>query len=194
MNHVLIVDDEAEIRDSLEAILSEEDYIVTTAATAAEALDPAPERHYQAVLLDIWLPDGDGLDVLATSARRTPPQPARSRHDLRPRHHRSRRPRHQARRLRLPRKAALARPHPHRPPERHQGPPAPRRQPGVRPPAQPPLRHRRKRPHEGPAPADQAHGPHQRPRSHLRRAGTGKELVARAMHAEACAATASSSS
>ena len=39
MNHVLIVDDEAEIRESLESILREEDYLVTTAATAAEAVE-----------------------------------------------------------------------------------------------------------------------------------------------------------
>ena len=56
MNHVLIVDDEAEIRDSLEAILREEGYVVTTAGTAAEALvlprDPhlrrRPARHLAA--------------------------------------------------------------------------------------------------------------------------------------------------
>jgi two-component system nitrogen regulation response regulator NtrX len=65
MNHVLIVDDEADIRESLQAILSEEDYIITTAGTAAEALDLIRDADYQAVLLDIWLPDGDGLDVLA---------------------------------------------------------------------------------------------------------------------------------
>ena len=38
MNHVLVVDDEAEIRASLEEILTEEGYGVATAATAAEAL------------------------------------------------------------------------------------------------------------------------------------------------------------
>ena len=38
MNHVLVVDDEAEIRTSLEEILTEEGYGVATAATAAEAL------------------------------------------------------------------------------------------------------------------------------------------------------------
>jgi two-component system nitrogen regulation response regulator NtrX len=65
MNHVLIVDDEADIRESLEAILSEEDYAITTAGTAAEALELLRDADYQAVLLDIWLPDGDGLDVLA---------------------------------------------------------------------------------------------------------------------------------
>ena len=64
MNHVLIVDDEAEIRSSLEAILSEEDYLVTSTGTAAEALELLRDADYDAVLLDIWLPDGDGLDVL----------------------------------------------------------------------------------------------------------------------------------
>src|SRR3984885_2971721 len=64
MNHVLIVDDEAEIRDSLESILREEDYLVTTAATAAEALERLRDAAYDVVLLDIWLPDRDGLDTL----------------------------------------------------------------------------------------------------------------------------------
>jgi two-component system nitrogen regulation response regulator NtrX len=64
MNHVLIVDDEAEIRESLESILKEEDYLVTTAATAAEALILLRDAAYDVVLLDIWLPDRDGLDAL----------------------------------------------------------------------------------------------------------------------------------
>ncbi|MDP9050477.1 MAG: sigma-54 dependent transcriptional regulator [Acidobacteriota bacterium] len=64
MNHILIVDDEAEIRDSLESILSEEGYIVTTAATAGEALTLLADAIYDAVLLDVWLPDRDGLDAL----------------------------------------------------------------------------------------------------------------------------------
>ncbi len=65
MKHVLIVDDEADIRDSLEAILREEEYLVATAGTAEEARTLARDADFAAVLLDIWLPDGDGLDVLA---------------------------------------------------------------------------------------------------------------------------------
>jgi len=65
MNHVLIVDDEAEIRDSLEGILSEEGYLVTTAATAGEALTLLADALYDVVLLDIWLPDRDGLEALS---------------------------------------------------------------------------------------------------------------------------------
>jgi two-component system nitrogen regulation response regulator NtrX len=64
MNHVLIVDDETEIRESLESILREEEYLVTTAATAAEALELLRDAAYDVVLLDIWLPDRDGLDTL----------------------------------------------------------------------------------------------------------------------------------
>lgn len=70
MNHVLIVDDEAGIRSSLEAILREEDYAVTSAGTAAEALTLIRDADFQAVLLDIWLPDGDGLDVLTEIRRK----------------------------------------------------------------------------------------------------------------------------
>jgi two-component system nitrogen regulation response regulator NtrX len=64
VNHILIVDDEAEIRDSLESILSEEGYLVTTAATAGEALTLLADAIYDVVLLDVWLPDRDGLDAL----------------------------------------------------------------------------------------------------------------------------------
>jgi two-component system nitrogen regulation response regulator NtrX len=64
MNHILIVDDEAEIRASLEEILREEDYSVATAATAAEAITLLQDAPYDVVLLDIWLPDRDGLDVM----------------------------------------------------------------------------------------------------------------------------------
>jgi two-component system nitrogen regulation response regulator NtrX len=64
MNHILIVDDEAEIRESLESILGEEGYQVTTSATATEALELVRDAAYDVVLLDIWLPDRDGLETL----------------------------------------------------------------------------------------------------------------------------------
>jgi len=64
MNHILIVDDEEEIRNSLEEILREEGYGVATAADSAEALTLLRDAPYDVVLLDIWLPDRDGLDVL----------------------------------------------------------------------------------------------------------------------------------
>jgi two-component system nitrogen regulation response regulator NtrX len=69
MNHVLIVDDEADIREALASILSEEGYLVTSAATAGEALALLADAVYDVVLLDIWLPDRDGLDTLGEIRR-----------------------------------------------------------------------------------------------------------------------------
>jgi two-component system, NtrC family, nitrogen regulation response regulator NtrX len=75
LNHVLIVDDEGEIRESLEGILREESYLVTTAATAAEAMELLRDAAYDVVLLDIWLPDRDGLEVLGEiRALESPPE------------------------------------------------------------------------------------------------------------------------
>ena len=64
MNHILVVDDEVEIRTSLEEILREEGYGVAGAASAAEAMVLLQDAPYDVVLLDIWLPDRDGLEVL----------------------------------------------------------------------------------------------------------------------------------
>ena len=64
MNHILVVDDEPDIRSTLQAILAEEGYTVTTAGTATEGLDLIRDAIFDAVLLDIWLPDRDGLEVL----------------------------------------------------------------------------------------------------------------------------------
>lgn len=69
MNHVLIVDDEPEIRESLAAILADEGYTVTSAGTATEALQLIRDAAYDLVLLDIWLPDRDGLETLADIRR-----------------------------------------------------------------------------------------------------------------------------
>ena len=65
MNHILVVDDEAEIRSSLEEILREEGYGVVGAADAEEALALVRDAPFDVVLLDIWLPGRDGLEVLA---------------------------------------------------------------------------------------------------------------------------------
>ena len=64
MNHILVIDDEPDIRRTLEAILAEEGYAVTVTGAAGEAIELIRDAIFDAVLLDIWLPDRDGLDVL----------------------------------------------------------------------------------------------------------------------------------
>jgi two-component system KDP operon response regulator KdpE len=60
---VLVVDDEPVIVRGLRASLGAAGYNVTTAASAAEAMQSASLRSPDAVVLDLRLPDGDGIAV-----------------------------------------------------------------------------------------------------------------------------------
>jgi DNA-binding NtrC family response regulator len=62
---VLIIDDEAAIRESLETLLELEGYTVTSAASGEDGLARIGENSYDLVLLDLALPDRSGLDLLA---------------------------------------------------------------------------------------------------------------------------------
>jgi len=68
---LLIVDDEANIRTSLGGALGREGYQVDLAASTAEARQKLRES-YDFVLLDVWFPDGSGLDLLAEIMEHTP--------------------------------------------------------------------------------------------------------------------------
>ncbi len=61
---VLIVDDEAGIRESLASILTEEGYQVEAVASGEEALAMIDRLAIDVVLLDVWLPGIDGLETL----------------------------------------------------------------------------------------------------------------------------------
>jgi DNA-binding response OmpR family regulator len=61
---ILIVDDDPDIQTALQDLLESEGYAVTDAATCREALLHMQTMPFDAVLLDIGLPDGDGLSVL----------------------------------------------------------------------------------------------------------------------------------
>ena len=62
--HVLVVDDEEDIRALIKDILADESYGVTTAADAAQARAARAERKFDLILLDIWMPDTDGITLL----------------------------------------------------------------------------------------------------------------------------------
>jgi len=62
---VLVVDDEPGIRRSLGGILEDEGYAVDTVESGEACLATLPGAGYGLVLLDIWLPGVDGMDVLA---------------------------------------------------------------------------------------------------------------------------------
>jgi two-component system nitrogen regulation response regulator NtrX len=71
MPSLLVVDDEANIRQSLQGALGREGYQVDVAASIVEARDKLREA-YDVVLLDVWFPDGSGLDLLAEIVASTP--------------------------------------------------------------------------------------------------------------------------
>jgi response regulator RpfG family c-di-GMP phosphodiesterase len=62
---VLIVDDDESTRTTLALIFGEKGYQTETAGTGQEALDKAREHFFNLVLLDIKLPDMDGVDLLS---------------------------------------------------------------------------------------------------------------------------------
>jgi two-component system, NtrC family, nitrogen regulation response regulator NtrX len=62
--YVLVVDDEPDIRALVQEILEDESYRVEVAATLAEARERRSARAPDLVLLDIWMPDGDGISLL----------------------------------------------------------------------------------------------------------------------------------
>ncbi|QZP17205.1 response regulator [Methylophilales bacterium] len=61
---LLIVDDEKDIRDSLNDILTDEGYEVYLAENALEAKKIKLAQTFDLILLDIWMPDIDGLSLL----------------------------------------------------------------------------------------------------------------------------------
>ncbi|MEW6001947.1 MAG: sigma-54 dependent transcriptional regulator [Nitrospirota bacterium] len=61
---VLVVDDEEGIRESLSAILEDEGYDVLTSSSGEEALRAVKDQNPDLLLLDVWLPDIDGIQVL----------------------------------------------------------------------------------------------------------------------------------
>jgi DNA-binding NtrC family response regulator len=62
--HILVVDDEAPIRELLESYFKRQGYQVSVAASGNEAVTLANENPLDVIILDIVLPDTDGLELL----------------------------------------------------------------------------------------------------------------------------------
>jgi len=61
---ILIIEDEQELAKSMKQYLRQESYVVEVAYTAREALEKVLLHEYDCILLDITLPDGNGLSIL----------------------------------------------------------------------------------------------------------------------------------
>ena len=74
---VLVVDDEADIRELVSGVLEDEGYAVRTAADSTTALEAIEERRPSLLLLDVWLQGSrlDGLQILQEVKRRDPNLP-----------------------------------------------------------------------------------------------------------------------
>ena len=75
MQNILVIDDEAPICELLRTFLSRRDYAVTTAGCLHEAEECLNQNSFAAVILDILLPDGLGLDFLDQLRLRYPSVP-----------------------------------------------------------------------------------------------------------------------
>jgi len=64
MKQVLIIDDEAFIRENLRRILTQEGYVVHTASNGSEGIDLITKEDINIVLLDLNLPDVNGIEIL----------------------------------------------------------------------------------------------------------------------------------
>ena len=69
---ILVVDDEVEIREGLELLLNTEGYTTSSAETGEAGLALLDEKPFDLLLLDVSLPDRNGLDLLREIRRRDP--------------------------------------------------------------------------------------------------------------------------
>jgi DNA-binding NtrC family response regulator len=69
---VLLVDDEKEFIETLSERMRNRDMEVSTATSAAEALQLAREHSYDAIVLDLMMPEMDGLEALKALKARNP--------------------------------------------------------------------------------------------------------------------------
>jgi len=70
---ILVIDDDKSIRETLKAVLEEKGYIVDTAENGEGAIEKSKTKFYNLALIDIRLPDMDGVKLL-TAMKETVPK------------------------------------------------------------------------------------------------------------------------
>ena len=66
---ILIIDDEEDIRESLSDIIKDEGFEVVVAENAVKAREIKSKIRFDLILLDIWMPDCDGLKIRKLTAQ-----------------------------------------------------------------------------------------------------------------------------
>ena len=69
---ILVIDDDKGIRESLETVLKEEGYEVDVAENGHEAIRKSEANYYNLALVDLRLPDMDGLELLTEMMETVP--------------------------------------------------------------------------------------------------------------------------
>jgi DNA-binding NtrC family response regulator len=69
---ILAIDDDENIRKVVVAILEDEGYVVESVGTAKEAIDKSKRKFYNLALVDIRLPDMEGIELLTKFRETTP--------------------------------------------------------------------------------------------------------------------------
>jgi DNA-binding NtrC family response regulator len=72
---LLLVEDDKSVSQALRTILSEEGYEVGIAESIAKARELIQREYFHGVLLDLWLPDGNGLDFIRELREQLPLSP-----------------------------------------------------------------------------------------------------------------------
>ncbi|MGH9336983.1 MAG: response regulator, partial [Vicinamibacteria bacterium] len=71
MSEILLVEDERVSRHRIQKVLEEASHRVTSAASATEAMEQLARMRFDLMLLDVWLPEMSGLELLTKMKDRT---------------------------------------------------------------------------------------------------------------------------
>lgn len=64
MAHILVVDDDPEVRSFITRVLASEGHVVSEAADGVEALDLLDRKHHDLILTDVYMAEMDGMELL----------------------------------------------------------------------------------------------------------------------------------